>query len=126
MTMELWMLLASVLLCFVMILFAATPSLMNPIKAAGNREEKLDPQGMWGRADRAAQNMKENLPLFIGTVVVVHLSGSSNDLSVLGAQMFFGARVLYWFIYLAGVPFARTLIWLVSIVGMGLMISSVF
>lgn len=40
------MLLASVVLCFVMILFAATPSLMNPIKAAGNREEKLDPQGL--------------------------------------------------------------------------------
>ena len=36
----------------------------------------------------------------------------------LGAQLFFWARLVYAPVYLAGVPWVRTAVWLVSIVGL--------
>ena len=87
----------------------------------GNRHDAPVTNPPWiERADRAAKNMIENLPLFIGLVAVVHLGGRHSERVDLGAHLFFWARVAYWPIYLAGVPFVRTLIWYVSIVGLAI------
>ena len=92
--------------------------------AFGNRHETPETAPWVDRADRAAKNMMENLPLFIGLVAVAHLGGRHGPRVDLGAHLFFWARVAYWPIYLAGVPVVRTLIWYVSIIGLGLIFSA--
>ena len=85
-----------------------------------NREDVPASSAMAGRADRAAANMLENLILFVALVAVAHLAGVTDDKVVLGARIFFWARVAYFLVYLAGIPYLRTTIWLVSVGGMGL------
>lgn len=93
--------------------------------AFGNRAEAPASNPTWiDRADRAAKNMLENLPLFLGLVAIAHLGGRHTSLVDLGAHLFFWARVVYWPIYLAGIPGVRTLIWSVSIVGLGLIFTA--
>ncbi len=127
MTPDLWMLVASVALTWALILIAASPAtLTNPKWSLGNRSEKFDGSAWADRAKRAAENMKENLPLFAILVLVANVSDQANDMSALGAQIFFGARVAHGASYIAGIPYLRTLFWAVSIVGMGLIASSLF
>lgn len=90
----------------------------------GNRDEVAPPTGARARAVRAANNMLENLPLFLGLVMVAHLGGRTGDRVVLGAQLWFWARVAYWPIYVAGIPVVRTLVWYVSIVGLALIFTA--
>ncbi|HWA46361.1 MAG TPA: MAPEG family protein [Hypericibacter adhaerens] len=85
---------------------------------AGNRDGIAAPTGWAGRAKRAHLNMIENLPLFAGLVLVAHAAGISTSLTVLGAQLFFWGRLAYAVIYLAGIPWLRTLSWVVSVVGL--------
>lgn len=93
--------------------------------AFGNRHAVPGDHPPWiDRADRAAKNMLENLPLFIGLVAVAHLGGRHTARVDLGAHLFFWARLAYWPIYLAGIPVVRTLIWYVSVVGLGLIFTA--
>lgn len=126
MTIELWMLVASAGLAWVLIMLAAFPALKDPKVGLGNREGLPVATGMLGRAKRASNNMNENLPLFAILVLVAHASGETNSMSALGAQIFFGGRVAHALVYIAGIPGLRTLMWTVSIVGMALIISCLF
>jgi uncharacterized MAPEG superfamily protein len=85
---------------------------------AGNREDLPPITGWAGRAQRAHRNMLESLPLFIALVLVAHLSNRANGISVLGEQLFFWARLVYAIVYIVGVPWVRTLLWAISVVGM--------
>ena len=127
MTIELWILIASAGLTWLLIMVAATPGLLaDPMWAAGNRDTPAKQPAWADRADRAAQNMKENLPLFAILVLVLHVSGSSDWLSTLGAEIFLGARLVHALVYMVGIAWVRTGIWGVSIVGMGMMAASLF
>jgi uncharacterized MAPEG superfamily protein len=85
---------------------------------AGNREGLPPCYGWAGRAARAHHNMLENLVLFAALVLVAVIAGKTNATTLLGAQLFFWARVAYAGIYVAGIPWLRTLAWLVSIIGL--------
>ena len=39
-------------------------------------------------------------------------------MTALGAQLFFWCRLAHAVVYIAGIPYLRTLAWLVSVVGM--------
>ncbi len=85
---------------------------------AGNREDLPPITGWAGRAQRAHRNMLENLPLFIGLVLVAHIAGRANGTSLLGEQLFFWARLVYAIVYIIGIPWVRTLLWGISVIGM--------
>jgi uncharacterized MAPEG superfamily protein len=85
---------------------------------AGNREGLRPLDGIAGRAQRAHRNMLENLPLFIALVLVAQIAGKADGTTLFGAQLFFWGRVAHWLIYLAGIPWLRTVAWAVSVVGM--------
>ena len=87
---------------------------------AGNREGLPEIKGWGGRAARAHRNMLENLVLFAILVIVAVLADKTNGTTLLGAQIFFWARVVYAFVYLAGIPWLRTGVWAVSIVGLAM------
>jgi uncharacterized MAPEG superfamily protein len=86
--------------------------------AAGNRDSLPEASPIAARADRAAKNMLENLVLFAVVVLVARLGGVAPEKIAPGAAIFFWARVAYFFIYLAGIPFLRTAVWAVSITGL--------
>ncbi len=45
-------------------------------------------------------------------------AGKTNDMTLLGAQLFFWARVAYAAIYIAGIIWVRTAAWAVSMAGL--------
>lgn len=83
----------------------------------GNRDALPEPTPLSGRADRAAKNMLENMVLFLGAFVAAHAAGKSE---VTGAAIFFFARLAYWLVYLAGIPYVRTLLWAAGLVGVAM------
>lgn len=85
---------------------------------AGNREGLPPIEGWAGRAARAHRNMLESLVLFAVLVLIAHLTQRANAQTALGAAVFFWARVAYAVVYVAGVPWLRTGIWAVSVVGL--------
>lgn len=85
---------------------------------AGNRENVPAFEGWAGRAARAHRNVLENVVLFGILVLVAHVAGRANEMTALGAQLFFWARVAYVPIYLIGIPWVRTGVYAVSIAGL--------
>jgi uncharacterized MAPEG superfamily protein len=107
-------------LTFVQMLVAATGATLQvglPI-LAGNRENLPVLTGWAGRAQRAHHNMLENLVLFAALVLIAVISQKTNNMTLLGAQLFFWARLAYAVIYVAGVPWLRTAVWAVSAIGL--------
>ncbi len=84
----------------------------------GNRENMQPFTGWVGRAHRAHRNMLESLVLFAILILIAQAFGKFDAKTMLGAELFFGARVAYALVYLAGIPWLRTLIWAVSVVGL--------
>jgi uncharacterized MAPEG superfamily protein len=120
MPLELKLLIWSVALAFILVLIAVLGALIQvgPPKLAGNREGLGDCTGWPGRAQRAHRNLLENLILFAVLVLVAQATGRLNAMTALGAQLFFWARTAHAAIYLAGVPWLRTVAWGVSVAGL--------
>jgi uncharacterized MAPEG superfamily protein len=120
MTPDLKYLLFSTILTFVQVLIAA--ALANQAVGlpalAGNREGVGEFAGAAGRARRAHLNMIENMVLFTALVLIAAVGGKANAMTAMGAMIFFWARLAYAVIYLAGLPWLRTLAWAVSVIGM--------
>jgi uncharacterized MAPEG superfamily protein len=114
------MLVASVVLTWLLLVVAAAPTLLTaPRWALGSRDEPHEPLRGWlARAQRTSANMNENLPLFAALVLVVHVAGKADASSALGAQIFFFSRLVHAAVYIAGIPYLRTLVWGVSIAGL--------
>lgn len=119
---ELSLLVWSVALAFVQVLVAVQGALMQVglPALAGNREPPVEATAWAGRAQRAQRNMVENLLLFAPLVLVAVAAGRTNAMTLLGAQIFFWARVVYAGVYIAGIPWLRTGVWAVSVIGMAL------
>ncbi|HUQ24225.1 MAG TPA: MAPEG family protein [Burkholderiales bacterium] len=117
---ELMLLAWAVALTLVQMLVAASGSAsqVGVMPLFGNREGLPALTGWAGRAQRAHHNMIENLVLFAALVLIAVVSQKTNDTTVLGAQLFFWARLAYALLYVAGVPYLRTAAWLVSIIGL--------
>ena len=110
----------SVALAVVQMLVAVTGAFnqVGLMRLVGNREGMPEITGWGGRAERAHLNMLRNLVLFASLVLVAMVTGKVNETVVLGAQIFFWARVAYAAIYVAGIIWLRTLSWVVSIIGL--------
>lgn len=128
MTPELTLLLWSTVLTFVLIMIPAGEALRkNGAKAQGGARDNLpEPSIFIKRATRLYQNMLENMVLFIPLVLITHVTDASNAMTLLGAQIFFYARVAHAMIYLAGWPMIRPLAWFISVIGMGLIAWQLF
>src|ERR1700761_9610015 len=85
---------------------------------AGNREGMGELPGIGGRARRAHLNMIENLVLFAPLVLIAAVAGKANAGTAMGAMVFFWARLAYAIIYVVGIPWLRTVSWVVSVIGM--------
>ncbi len=84
----------------------------------GNRDNMPVMTGFAGRAQRAHRNMLESLVLFAVLVLVAQVTGKANAMTALGAQLFFWGRLAYAVVYWIGIPWVRTAVWAVSLVGL--------
>lgn len=100
-------------------------TLAGTMVAVGNRENLPAASAFAGRAQRAAQNTLENFVLFAAIALVAHAAAADSPKVALGAQVFFWARVVYLPVYYAGIAFVRTAVWVVSIIGLAMMIAAI-
>ena len=87
---EMLLLLWAVVLTFVQMLIAAQGAFMQVglTTLAGNRDNFPGLTGWAGRAQRAHRNMLENMVLFVALVLLVIAGGKTNQMTVLGAELF--------------------------------------
>ena len=94
---------------------------------AGPRDETpAAKKPLTGRLERAEANLFETLPLFIGAVLIAHVIGAAGPLTLWGTALYFWARVVYVPLYALGVPYVRSLVWLVSLAGLVMVLASLF
>ena len=87
----------------------------------GARDETMPPLNpVAGRLERARDNFMETLPIAIVALIGVVIAGRTSSMTALGGWIWLGARVVYLPLYWAGVPKVRTLVFLVSIVGLAM------
>jgi uncharacterized MAPEG superfamily protein len=86
---------------------------------AGNRDSAGPPlTGVAARAARANANFLETFPFFAAAVLAVVAAGAHTPHTAMAVQLYFWARLLYLPIYIAGIPYIRTVVWAVSLWGL--------
>lgn len=94
---------------------------------AGARDEAKGSAGpITDRLERAQANLFETLPVFIGAVLIAHVAGANGAWTSWGAGLYFCGRVVYVPLYALGVPYVRSLAWLVSLIGLVLILAALF
>lgn len=78
--------------------------------------------GLAGRLTRVQSNFMETFPFFAVAVLVCDAAGRNGTLSFWGAQLYVWGRVVYVPLYAFGVPYVRTLVWLVATAGLAMIV----
>lgn len=99
-------------------------SKVGPVGMLGNRMAVPTEQSWALRARRGLNNYLENVVLFglIALASVVLPGVSSPETLGAGALLFALGRAFYLPVYLIGVPLLRSVFWIASLVGLGLMV----
>ncbi len=69
------------------------------------------------RSQRAHMNLIENLAPFAAVVLAAEVVGASNEITALGARLFFWGRVAQAVAHIAGIPYLRTLAFTAAWIG---------
>ena len=126
MNVELQMLAWSVALGLVQVIIATTGMLGQRGLGwtASSRDNALGPlDGVAGRLERARANFMETFVFFAAVVLAGYVLQRQTAMTALGAQLYFWARLAYVPVYALGIPYLRTLIWTVSIVGIVMLLT---
>ncbi len=109
----------SVAILFVLISVQATADLKNNgLKwGFGARDSANDNTAFQARTKRTVANHIESMLLFVPLALVAHMAGISGDLLTKGTWLYIIARTLYPLTYWTGLPYVRTLVWTVGVVG---------
>lgn len=78
---------------------------------AGPRDDGVALGGVAGRALRAVDNSVVAMALFAPAVLILAAKGGFGPPTLVAAQTFLIGRLVYVVVYLAGVPWVRTLAW---------------
>ncbi|MFY3383416.1 MAPEG family protein [Paracidovorax sp. MALMAid1276] len=77
-----------------------------------NPREWMARQTDWrARANAAQANSFENLPFFIGAVIIAHLLGAGQTMLDMLAFLYVMLRIFYIMMYVADMPTARSAVW---------------
>ncbi|SIQ67099.1 Uncharacterized conserved protein, MAPEG superfamily [Rhizobium sp. RU35A] len=94
---------------------------------AGPRDEGLKPKSpLAGRAERASSNYRETYPAVAGLLLALAFYGDLAGWGLIGGWLWLTCRIVYLPLYLAGIPYLRSLVWLGSLGGIGLMMLGLF
>lgn len=126
---ELQILFCAIALGIIQLLLSATLfTLDNGLPyAAGPRDTAPKAPGkIAGRAERAFKNFLETFVLFAAAVLLVNALGKTTPTSDLGAQVYIWARLVYVPLYIAGVPYLRTVAWTASLIGIVMVLGAIW
>ena len=96
------------------------PYILNLIAVRGLTDavgypENPPPMAPWAERMKAAHyNSVENLVVFATLVLIAHVTGVTNDTTVLACQVYFWARIAHLLMYTFAVPWGRTLAFTVA------------
>ena len=94
---------------------------------AGPRDGETPPPGkLAGRLMRAQANLFETLPIFAVAVIMAHIAGKDGQLTFVGAHLYFFGRLIYLPLYALGVPYVRSLVWLIATGGLVTVLVALF
>lgn len=89
----------------------------------GARDEALPPlEPVAGRLVRAQANFQETFPIAIVALLGVVVAGRASGWTAAGGWLWLAMRVVYLPLYGYGVPRVRTMVFLVSLVGLGMVL----
>lgn len=66
------------------------------------------------RANRAHINNVQVFAPFAALVLIAHIAGQSNEMTAMWAMVFFWARVCHLIVHLLGIPYIRTVAFLIG------------
>jgi uncharacterized MAPEG superfamily protein len=90
---------------------------------AGPRDADSQPLGKFaGRAERALKNYQETFPAFAALALGLAVADRTGGLGAAGALLWFAARIAYIPLYVFGIPYIRSLVWLASAAGLVMML----
>lgn len=93
--------------------------------AAGSRDQDPGPlTGVAARLGRAQDNFLQTYGYFVAAVLALASLDAFSILSLIGAQLYFWSRVLYFPLYGLGVRNWRSLVWITSMLGLVLLAAS--
>ena len=96
------------------------PYILNTIMVRGLTDavgypDNPKPLAPWAeRMKKAHYNAVENLVMFAALVLMLNALGISNATTVLACNVYFWARLAHYLVYSAGIPWLRTLSFVVS------------
>lgn len=129
MTVELWLLIASILLGIVHLI--ASSHLISWQRGyrwtAGNREETVPPlRGLANRVDQATTNFLETFPFFAVAVLVAQVTHHHSSLTIIGAHLYFWGRFGYLLFAAAGYGLVRSVLcWNAAFIGIVLLLVAI-
>jgi uncharacterized MAPEG superfamily protein len=128
MTVELTYLAYTIALFLLVVLIQGYAGIANNggIAMANNRDNLKPPTVLQARTKRLTDNFRENLWFFAPLVLIAAVAGISNQWTVLGAQLFFFARLAHAIWYIAGWPFIRPLFWLAGVIASAMIFLALF
>lgn len=91
--------------------------------ALSSREAPVPPPTpLIGRMMRAQANFLETFPIAAAAILIVELAGLTSSWTAIGAVVWLVARVAYWPVYALGITGWRSLLFAISIVGIGMVL----
>jgi uncharacterized MAPEG superfamily protein len=85
----------------------------------GARDEPMPPlEPRAARVARAQANLLETFPIAVAALLGVVVAGRTSDSTAAGAWIWLAARAVYLPVYWAGIKAVRTAIFLVSLIGL--------
>ena len=107
------LILLSLLLTLLQLLTPAVLNSKNLDFLISNREGSVEEAPIVGRTRRAGNNILESLPAFLALAILsIMLEVENYNL----AMFWLGSRVIYYFSYMFGILYLRTIIWFISVV----------
>lgn len=94
--------------------FAAVLNLGLPYMSSP-RDERRDKSGLAGRAERGVINCTIGMALFAPAILALAVKDAFTATTLMLAQIYLAARVVYVVVYLAGIPLIRTLSFVVAL-----------
>ncbi|MDV6329542.1 MAPEG family protein [Asticcacaulis sp. 201] len=129
MTHELWILVLAAVLGIIQVGLPPIAAMSRKGYAqwnAGPRDTPFDTGPMAGRLNRAFSNFMETFAFFAVVVIALAFAGKSSDISMWGARMYLAARVVYIPLYAFGVTGVRSLVWIISLIGILMCLYTLF
>jgi uncharacterized MAPEG superfamily protein len=92
-----------------------------------NRDAVQEPlTGAAARADRASRNFLETFAFFAAAALAVAVSHHGSANTSTGAFVYLIARLVYFPVYVVGIPYLRTLVYAVSLWGILQLVEALF